>query len=96
MYIYTLVWGLVEEKTECSGSEVSKGKLSSIDDCALKCKGEASMFAFGTNDFLENRCNEEGCSCYCETSATEEGTCEKVDHNGYRLYKYGITNAKGD
>ena len=54
------------------------------------------MFAFGTNDFGTNRCNDDGCSCYCETSATEEGTCKRVDHNGYRLYKYGITNSKGD
>jgi hypothetical protein len=87
---------LVAGKTECGGSEVGKGKLPSVDDCASKCEGVASMFAFGTNDFGTDRCNDEGCSCYCETSATEEGTCEREDHNGYRLYKYGISNSKGD
>ena len=46
------------------------------------------MFAFGTNDFGKNRCNDDGCRCLCETSATDEGTCNNVDHNGYRLYKY--------
>ena len=87
---------MVAEKTECSGSEIDKGQLTSVDDCASQCKGVASMFAFGTNDFGTNRCNDKGCSCYCETSATVEGTCERVDHNGYRLYKYGMTNSKGD
>ena len=87
------------EKEECDGSEISKGKLPSVDDCASQCKGVSSMFAFGTNDFLKNRCNKEGCNCLCETSATEEGTCERVDHNGYRLYKYskgnGASNKNG-
>ena len=86
---------MLEAKKECSGSEISKGKLPSVDDCASQCEGVASMFAFGTNDYLTNRCNNDGCSCYCETSATEDGTCNSVNHNGYRLYKYGIANSKG-
>ena len=81
---------------ECGGSEVSKGKLPSVDDCASQCKGVASMFAFGTNDYLTNRCNSNGCQCLCETSATEDGTCNSVNHKGYRLYKYRITTSKGD
>ena len=86
---------MVSEKKECDGSETRKGKFPSVDDCASQCKEEATMFIFGTNDYGNNRCNDDGCECRCETSATEEGTCNSINHNGYRLYKYGITNSKG-
>ena len=94
-YIFIIEWGLVAEKKECSGSEIHIAALHVVDECASRCKGVASMFVFGTNDYGEARCWDEGCSCYCETSATEEGTCSTVNHRGYRLYKYGITTLKG-
>ena len=81
-------WSLAAEKKECSGSEENKGKLQSVDACASKCKGEASMFIFGTEDFGDSVCVGGGCNCYCETSATEQGTCDIIDHTAYRLYKY--------
>ena len=59
-----------------------------ILDCAKECKGKASMFIFGTNDFGNDRCSEEGCHCSCETSATPGGTCNMVTNTGYRLYKF--------
>ena len=83
---------MVEEKKECSGSEFENGKFHVVEDCASQCKGVASMFAFGTNDFGESRCYNDGCRCLCETSATEEGTCTTVDMDGYRLYKYSSPN----
>ena len=46
------------------------------------------MFIFGTEDFGSSKCNSDGCNCYCETSATDQGLCDMVNHNGYRLYKY--------
>ena len=84
----SLDWELVAEKKECSGSETEKGTFHIIDNCASQCNGVASMFAFGTNDFGEPRCYNNGCRCLCETSATAEGTCNKVNHKGYRLYRY--------
>ena len=92
MLLFLAEWKLVEEKTECSGSEINKGKFETVEECASECKGEASMFAFGTNDFGKKRCYDEGCKCLCETSASEKGSCEKVDHDGYRLFRY----SKGD
>ena len=65
----------------------------SIIDCANECKGKASMFIFGTNDFGNDRCSEQGCSCSCEISATRGGTCNMVSHTGYRLYKF-LDNGK--
>ena len=54
------------------------------------------MFAFGTNDHGEDRCYDGGCNCYCETAAAPDGTCNKVSHNGYRLYRfYEVENYKG-
>ena len=53
------------------------------------------MFAFGTNDFGTNRCDYggyDGCRCLCELSATDEGDCTRVIHEGYRLYKYPNNN----
>ena len=80
------------EKKECSGSEKRMGSFKHIYECASKCKGVASMFVFGTNDFGVNRCDSNGCECYCETSATVEGTCSQRNHEGFNLYKYN----KGD
>ena len=79
---------MVAEKKECGSSEIEIGYLHSVEDCASRCKGVARMFIFGTNDFGNNRCDSKGCKCFCETSATNQGTCNIIDHTGYRLYKY--------
>ena len=78
---------MVAEREECSGSE-TETKFQRIEDCASNCKGRSSMFAFGTNDFGKNRCYEDGCWCLCETGAMEDGTCNRIEHDGFRLYRY--------
>ena len=45
------------------------------------------MFIFGTNDFGEDKCDNGLCECYCEANTENDGTCEQVDSNGYRLYR---------
>ena len=50
------------------------------------------MFEFGTNDYGTTRCFNDGCKCYCQTSATDEGTCNRLNHDGYRLYQYSNLN----
>ena len=74
-------WTLVSENQECSGSEINKFVTSNaeINDCATQCRGVSSMFIFSST--YNN--------CYCETSATAEGTCDIVDISTYNLYKYG-------
>ena len=62
--------------------------MDSVDGCAEACKGQASMFVFGTNDFGVDRCEANGCKCLCETSAKADGTCDVVEHTGYRLYRF--------
>ena len=58
------------------------------DSCANVCKYFSSMFIYGTNDFGEERCFADGCSCFCETSAMPNGTCNTTSHMGFLLYKY--------
>ena len=82
--IFLKDWVLVQNKKKCTGSEVYKGTLPTIAECAFNCQGIASMFVFGTN----NGCIFGLCRCLCETSASGDGSCHQKDHNGYRLYKY--------
>ena len=84
---------LVANKKECNGSEIlfdifNQDAKKSISDCANECRDKASMFIFGTNEFGNDRCSENGCSCSCETSAAQDGTCNMVSHDGYQLYKF--------
>ena len=85
-------WRLVEVKRECTGSTVNFGKQSDVSECAGKCKGSASMFTFGTNDYGTARCDNSGCDCYCMKAASNTGSCDQHFHSGYRLYGY---NSKG-
>ena len=82
-------WELVADKKYCDGSEFNIGVVSTLEECAKKCVW-TSMFLYGTNDFGGGRCDGRGCKCFCESGATTLGTCDLLDHNGYRLYKYKI------
>ena len=76
---------------ECSSFEEGYDKsyqISSIDECADACYGKAELFAFGTNDFGSDHCDNNGCYCLCETASGYDATCDQVDHVGYRLFKY--------
>ena len=76
------------DKTVCAGSQIYKGKAPDLESCADSCRGISSMFVYGTNDFGTNRCFSDGCECHCETGAMPQGTCSRVSHKGYKLYKY--------
>ena len=89
-------WSLVAEKKECGGSETNMGWKRTVADCANACRGKASMFTYGTNDFGTNKCLLpcRGCKCFCET-ASSSGTCnEELNHDGFRLYKYENDGSK--
>ena len=82
---------LVAAQKECDGSETFMVQ-SSLHNCASFCYGKSTMFAYGTNDFGNNRCGGAnyagGCQCLCETAALAGGTCTQTANTGYRLYKY--------
>ena len=88
-------WILVADKMECDDPDdkfnivhPQEEGLNTADDCANVCRGISSMFAFSTNDFGKDQCNEKGCRCLCEISASQDGSCKQVDTDGYRLYKF--------
>ena len=58
-----------------------------IQNCADKCHGVSSMFRY--QKLVSKVPNlRDSIMCYCEKSATEEGTCQKERMTGFYLYKY--------
>ena len=81
---------MVREKAECLGTEASIGHVSSIEYCARRCSTISNWFAFGTNDYGSNRCENEKCRCLCETISSSGGSCKFTNHKGYRVYGYAL------
>ena len=95
---------LVERDTKCAGMDVEEKHLQpkwngtradnlgaqdarGIQNCADKCHGVSSMFRYHryVKDIPSLR---DSIMCYCEKSATEEGTCQTERMMGFSLYKY--------
>ena len=82
-------WFLFGEQMECHGIEFYRGHYFEVWQCAESCRGISSRFAFGTNDGGVKKCTENGCPCFCETAAENDGSCMTMDSNGYNSYKFG-------
>ena len=84
---------VVESASQCRGVSslflFGSYDYSSID----QFRGRHILGVFRIFD--DNRCFYNGCNCACETIAKNDGTCPRISHNGYRLYKFGIPTAKG-
>ena len=90
-----LEFALVAHAKECGGKEIDVGKFKTVDECAAQCAAESMMFAFGTNDFGENKCKKRfiwwgdiQCPCYCETESSARGECPIIRNDGYNLYRF--------
>ena len=70
---------------ECTGTEIYQDIISSIENCAGICSRLATMFLYGTNS---ETCTDEGCKCWCETSAEYEGTCTTKSNTNFNLYRF--------
>ena len=91
-------WSLVEEKKGCFEVDQEPHKFYSITRCSTECQKVASMLTYGTNDFGEVACeaqniadrikDTQACECNCLKGAFANGTCELVDNDVYRLYRY--------
>ena len=55
-----------------------------IHECARRCRANASHFAYGTNDFGEEGCQDGFCKCYCIKQ------CKLLSQEMYRFFKYNI------
>ena len=80
---------LVAEERECATIDYEKGKVADITDCYNACENKASMFIFGRSGSSE--CDADGsCSCFCETTANDEGTCTHAYNGAYNLYRINV------
>ena len=43
---------LVAENTICKSTRISKGRYTSVENCAEICKSTSSMFIYGRNDTI--------------------------------------------
>ena len=86
---FTLDWELEADGIVCSGSEIYKGKASTVENCGKLCKGISKWFILAKKDDGKLCIPDEGCSCYCETSIDINNLpkCDKVSNDNYRLYK---------
>ena len=84
-----LDYGLVAEKTQCTGSERNAGFMPSSYACYEQCKGEATMFVYASDPSRCTRANSRSyCACFCETSS-KIGKCTHVYHSQFNLYAVG-------
>ena len=60
---------------ECDGGDLEYKRLKTLDECADHCKKHAGMFVYGIGD----RCTDDGCRCYCETSNANIKTCTLIE-----------------
>ena len=75
----------------CKGDKIEYGyerRISTAEECAKACKGQSSIFSFGTNDFGKQKCKDGVCMCLCETEASSDGSCPLYRNKGYRLYQF--------
>ena len=83
-------WVLIEELNKCNetaleGSNVVRTRK--IDECAAECKGRDPIFAFGTNDFGGNGCNEGLCKCIC-IDELDDDKCKTINYNDYWFLRF--------
>jgi hypothetical protein len=79
---------LVAEKKECADdSGVLKGRYHTVDECADACRGREPFvhFIFANNHPEQDRCDGDGCKCYCEDVVP--ANCQPESEDGYNLYK---------
>ena len=74
---------LVSENRFCKGGVSSVRRYKTVQECATACQKVSFMFIFGKKD----RCNSDGCKCYCALAATDNG-CEVGGLINYDTYNY--------
>ena len=85
--IIDLKWVLFKNDARCrsnaTNAPVYGGRFHDVENCAIACKDNSSMFSY-----CRSCCDTNGCECFCEISALSDGTCQVIEGRGYTLYKY--------
>ena len=74
------------EAHECRGDEFDAFPREHVtpERCFERCKRYTTVFAFGR--LGTDRCNLDGCKCFCQNSSTD-GECGYKSHDKYDLYR---------
>ena len=75
------------EARECSGTKEHGCLQTSAENCARSCHNRSSMFVFASSS---GRCHGGKCECFCETSASANGTCNQTENSATDLYKFEV------
>ena len=57
-------------------------ETKNIHECARKCQGISSHFAYGTNAFGGKGCNDGLCKCHCLK------VCKQLDQERYWFFRF--------
>ena len=94
-YFFCVDFKLVKSSVECLDDEehgkleISKGKVSSLEQCAKACRDVSSLFIYGKKGSKSTACDEDGCSCICEVSVDANDECLKEKEvDTFDLYRY--------
>ena len=78
-----------EDVDNIGKQEISKGKLSTVMECAMTCSNVSVLFIYGKRGGKTTSCDDEGCSCVCELSINCNGNCIKEKFvDAFDLYRY--------
>ena len=83
LQVYLVGFIMAFENEQCVSTKTSNVMTETKEECAIKCLGKSSMFLWGTEG-----CIGSDCPCICETSASDDGSCEREPRNGINLYKF--------
>ena len=91
------IWTVEEIEKVCLDENDDKAtsfEAKSIKECARKCDGITKLFAYGTNDFGGQGCENGICKCHCVIIKDNlDESCKEIDENTYWFFKYkpGVT-----
>ena len=67
--------------------ENTKIRITSLEECANRCRGISTTFSFGTGF---DGCSVHGCNCKCELETKPDGWCKSriSSSKGMKLYRF--------
>ena len=82
------IWTLPLDEPEdiCIDETHGQIEVTTINECAAKCSGITNLFAYGTNEFGGQGCEDGLCKCHCiRLKDTTDETCQQLSQKNYWL-----------
>lgn len=80
---------MIETTNECNEEATEETvviRTAKISECASMCKSVSPIFAYGTNDFGGQGCNNGLCKCHCIDEMNDD-LCKKINFKDYWFLK---------